>query len=337
MQDGRFGVIGVAGIVKKDCVAVAVNGHMLHWLKRTDGEGGAFIKANQHPSGGNCFVLATPGGKKLAGGNGPGGAGAALKDGLAKWRSLPERERRALPEGKPVVPPEALRCAPPEGGLVLRSYVRGLKKGPGGSVQRVTREDLKDRKLFPDWHPVYTEPAHFTVWLTAAERKALVPAAPKVGDAVPIPDGVQKRLLRYHLVNGSFGLPGTWRLEDIRSARLALKVVQTAPTWELRLEGSAVLASDADLKKARRGYDVRLLGKIEIDPTTRAFRRFDVVALGDYWGGDYEGHRFARPGRTPLGISFELVEGGRAVGRVPPLVHMDRKEAYQRYFTAEKK
>jgi hypothetical protein len=337
VQDGRFGVIGVADQLKKDCVAVAINGHMLRWLQKADGEDGAFIKANRHPSGGNCFVLATPGGKKLAGGNGSGGARAALKDGLAKWILLADKERRALPAGKAIVPPEAARCTPPPGGLVLRSYVRNLKAGLGGSVSRISREDLKDRKLYPGWHPVYTEPAHFAVWLTAAERKALVPERPRVGDIVPIPDAVQKRLLRYHLVNGSFGLPGAWRLEDIRSSKLTLKVSKTKPTWELRLDGSALLASDADPKKAKRGYDVRLLGKIEIDPTTKAFKRFDVVALGDYWGGDYEGHRFARPGRTPLGISFELVKGDRAVDRVPLLVHMDRKEAYERYFAAQKK
>jgi hypothetical protein len=336
MQDGRFGVIQVAELVNENCVAVAINGHMLHWLQKTDGENGAFIKANGHPSGGNCFVLATPGGQKLAGGNGPGGASAALKAGLAKWKLLADEERQALPAGKTVVPPEALRCPPPPGGLVLRSYVRNLKTSDG-SVTRILREDLKDRKLFPDWHPVYIEPAHFAVWLTEAERKALIPEDPRVGDLVPIPDAVEKRLLRYHLVNGSFGLPGSWRLEDIRSSKLTLNVTKTAPNWQLRLEGSALLASDADLAKAKRGYDVQLLGRIEIDPSRKTFTRFDVMALGDYWGGDYEGHRFARPGRTPLGISFELVRGEGAVDRVPPLVHMDRKEAYERYFAAQKR
>src|SRR5262245_8020517 len=181
MQDGRFGVNQVADLVKKDCVAVAINGHMLHWLKKADGEGGAFVKANQHPSGGTCFVLATPGGIKLAGGNGSGGASAALKEGLAKWSRLDDKERRSLPDGKPAVPPEAQRCTPPPGGLVLRSYVRNLKSLKDGSVVPITHEDLKDRKAFPGWHPVYIEPAHFSVWLTEAERLALVPREPKAG------------------------------------------------------------------------------------------------------------------------------------------------------------
>ena len=76
---------------------------------------------------------------------------------------------------------------------------------------------------------------------------------------------------------------------------------------------------------------------LEYDPAKKAFTRFDMVALGDYWGGDYEGGRFKRPGRTPLGIAFELVERRQRRRRVPPLVHMDRKQEYDRYFAADKR
>jgi hypothetical protein len=337
VQDGRSGVNQVADRVKKECVAVAINGHMLSWLAKTDGADGEFIKANRHPSGGNCFVLATPDGKKLAGGNGSGGASAALTEGMGKWKLLSDAERHALPAGKPAVPPEAARCTPPPGGLILTSYLRNLKRDDRGELARITRDDLKDRKLFPDWNPIYTEPAHYSVWLTESEWKSLVPQQPRVGDSAPIPDGIQKRLIRYHLVNGTFGLPGAWRLEDIRSAKLDLKVANVAPAWQLELTGSVLLASDADLTKAQRGYDAELLGTLEIHPIKKTFTRFEMVALGDYWGGDYEGGRFKRPGRTPLGIVFELAAGKRAVERVPPLVHMDRKEAYDRYFAAEQK
>lgn len=77
-------------------------------------------------------------------------------------------------------------------------------------------------------------------------------------------------------------------------------------------------------------------GWLNYDPGKKAFTRFDIVALGDYWGGDYKGGRFKRPGRTPLGISFEMVQGNNAIDRVPPLVHMDREQSYYAYFAAEK-
>jgi hypothetical protein len=338
VQDGRFGLNQVADLVKERCVAVAINGHMLSWLAKTDGAGGAFIKANRHPSGGNCFVLTTPDGKKLAGGNGPGGAREALKAGLKNWETLTERQRKALPAPAAVARPlEADRCTPPRGGLILRTFARNLKKDVRGDLARITKEDLKDRALYPGWVPVYTEPAHFNVWLTEAEWKSLVPAEPKKGTTFPVPDAIQKRLFRYHLVNGTFGLPGAWRLEDIRAGMLALTVEEVAPVLRMRLRGSALLSTDKEPAKAQRGYDVRLSGVLTYDPGKKAFTRFDVVAVGDYWGGDHEGGRFKRPGRTPLGIFFELARGDNAIDRVPPLVHMDREQVYRAYFAAEKR
>lgn len=135
---------------------------MLSWLAKTDGAAGEFIKANRHPSGGNCFVLTTPSGKKLAGGNGPHGAEAALKDGFEQWNKLSEAERNALPRGKEFQPPEAKRCAPPPSGLVVATFVRNLKRD-AGRLARITRDDLKGRKRYPDWNPVYTEPARFNL------------------------------------------------------------------------------------------------------------------------------------------------------------------------------
>src|SRR5438046_2306492 len=134
----------MAQAIKENCVAVAINGHMLSWLQKTDGAHGEFIKANRHPSGGNCFVLTTPSGKKLAGGNGGGGAREALNTGLKNWKLLTEEERKALPSGKEVKPPEADRCTPPTGGLILRSFARNLKKDERGELATITKADLKD-------------------------------------------------------------------------------------------------------------------------------------------------------------------------------------------------
>ena len=100
--------------------------------------------------------------------------------------------------------------------------------------------------------------------------------------------------------------------------------------------GAALLATDANLERADRGYDARLGGWLEYDPAVGKFTRFDLVAIGDYWGGDYEGGRFKRPGRTPLAIAFELAGGSSALDLTPPLVHMDRQEEYDRYFAAER-
>lgn len=327
----------VAPLVKDKCVAVAINGHMFQWLAKTDGADGEFLKTNRHPSGGNCFVLTTASGQKLAGGSGMGGAREALNLGLKKWQTLSPEQKKALPTGTEVKPPEVERCTPPPGGLILRSFVRNLKKDKRGELAVITKQDLQNRDLYPGWQPIYTEPGHFSVWLTEKEWKSLVPANPKKGDMFPMPEGIHKRLVRYHLVNGTFGLPGPWKLESIRDSAMNLVVEETTPLLRMKLTGHALLSTDADPAKANRGFDAKLKGALTYDPMKEAFTRFDMVAIGDYWGGDYEGGRFKRPGRTPLGISFDLTAGETEIDRVPPLVHMDREQNYRAYFAAEKK
>jgi hypothetical protein len=71
------------------------------------------------------------------------------------------------------------------------------------------------------------------------------------------------------------------------------------------------------VEKARRGFDVQLLGRIDYDRAKKAIARFDVLAVGDHWGsGPFTGG--ARPGRHPLGVAMEIAAGDEAADRVPP-------------------
>ena len=85
----------------------------------------------------------------------------------------------------------------------------------------------------------------------------------------------------------------------------------------MRLDGSALLASAADLSRAGRGYDARLLGYLEVDPARQEFARFDVVAMGDSWGKQALCEQ-TRPGRALLGVALELARGGTPANRVAP-------------------
>ena len=58
----------------------------------------------------------------------------------------------------------------------------------------------------------------------------------------------------------------------------------TAKQVRLRLDGSVLLATAADAKKAERGFEAQVLGYLEYDPTHKVITRFDVVAQGDHWG-----------------------------------------------------
>jgi hypothetical protein len=164
------------------------------------------------------------------------------------------------------------------------------------------------------------------VWITKDEVKALVPAKSEVGFRYPVPPKLVERLCRYHLIDNTRGEPELWRPQDVLAKRMSLVVMgATADAVELKLEGEALLATDADAAKAPRGYEVRLVGALRYRPAKGAFDRFDITAVGTHWGEHYDTAP-ARPGKALLGQSFELA-GDKPGDRVPPQGIRDR-DAY---------
>jgi hypothetical protein len=144
-----------------------------------------------------------------------------------------------------------------------------------------------------------------------------VPAKAEVGFTFSLPEKVAERVVRFHLVDNTRGEPNLWTRQQVRAKRFTLTVTSaTADAVELRLEGEAVMATDADLDRAERGYEARLLGNLRYAPARKTFDRFDVTAVGSHWGaGTYTAG--ARPGKTLLGVSFELA-GDNPGDKVPP-------------------
>jgi hypothetical protein len=124
-----------------------------------------------------------------------------------------------------------------------------------------------------------------------------------------MPAAIAERMVRFHLTDNTRGEPPMWTKVDIKESRLILTVdeVGTAGVG-LRLDGSVLLSSKDPNAKMARGYEAKLLGHIHYDTQKKQIDRFDVVVLGDHWGqGPYTGG--ARPGRSPLGVAFELARG----------------------------
>jgi hypothetical protein len=231
-----------------------------------------------------------------------------IDKGLAAWKKLPEERRRpgAIEVGDHGKTDPTYTRDPPEGGLVLRVFTRALDrtaagycdsqcdKARGGSSQR----------------------DH--LWLKEAEWKSLIPARPVVGQRNVVPTAIARRIFRFHLVDGTRGEPNLWASSEVRRGELVAAVESvTAELVLLRLEGSALMATDVDEQKALRGYDVALSGLIRYDRQAQKIDRFDLVAVGDHWGeGRYTPG--ARPGRTPLGVAFDLAPADSTIDRVPP-------------------
>lgn len=240
-----------------------------------------------------------------------------LQGALAAWKKLPEEQRK--PGAVKVEDPGKLDARftrqAPAGAVVVKVYTRILEKDGKGEYCKGKCETLGGDKAARDH-----------LWLTAEDVQALVPAEPKVGDKLALPAAVAERIARFHLLDNTRGEPPMWTKDEVRRSDVTLTVTEVTPERvRLRLEGSALLSTDADADRAKRGYDVRLRGHVGYDRAKKALDRFDVVALGEHWGeGTYT--RDARPGRTPLGVAFELAAKDDASARVPPQAARDLGE-----------
>lgn len=304
---------------------VAVAGDDWYQRRRQDEVGKFWISvANQgrpRSDGGTrqgiyCF---TADGKLLASknaGQNPGVMRDVLKDALVAFQRLPADKRKpgaVAVEEHPEADPRFDRTLP-KGGLVVKVYTRILDREADGQYCKGTCNTRGGDQAARDH-----------LWLTEADWKSLVPEKPKPFDQFPLPEAIAERIARFHLLDNTRGEPPFWQRHEIRAPKINLTVTDvTKDTVNMKLEGSVLLATGADPERASRGFDVRLLGYISCDINKQALTRFDAVAVGDHWGrGPHT--RNARPGRTPLGVSFELVRGNTPADRIPPQAarHLD--------------
>lgn len=290
--------------------------------RRLDAEGEFFRKvADQGPRKGKggetrqgVYCL-TPSGKLLAYRN-PNNAQAMLDDlrkALAAWKRLPESERKpgaveVAEQSADALDKDYLR-EPPPGTLIVNVYTRVLDRDNQGKF--CTCSGGKN-----GYEGFGASLDH--LWITQAEWKSLAPNRRVKGESYALPRSLAERILQFHLVDNTRGEPDHWTLGQIRSQKLAVEVVESSSSEvKLRLEGSALMATGAEVEKSKRGYDVALLGNLTFNKQRQAFTRFDIVALGDHWGeGTYT--KRARPGKTPLGVAFELADPSSPRDRVPP-------------------
>src|SRR5262245_8518643 len=231
-----------------------------------------------------------------------------LKRGLDKFRKLPaeRREAGAVQVGEPGKLDPTYTRTPPAGGLIVRVHTRILDR-TGDDYCKGTCRTLGGDAAARDY-----------LWLTKDEVKSLAPPKSEKGFAYNVPKPVADRIVRFHLVDNTRGEPPFWTRVQVRRAKLTVTVVRATPDGvELRLEGNALLASDADPDNADRGYDVRLRGVMRYVSSRQTIDQFDMAAIGEHWGeGTFT--RGARPGRTLLGVAFGPVVGDRPADRIPP-------------------
>jgi hypothetical protein len=216
-----------------------------------------------------------------------------MKQGLAKWATLP-REKRLLPKSPDPKAAENWRRKEklyPDDGLVLRVVARDQK-----------------RERWPDSNLDYA-------WFRKDEARALLPVKLKKGAKHDVPRELVQRLARFHLLDNVHALNYTFfPKEAIEKARLTSTVIQVkGDLVSLSFEGET-RASMVSPEKI--GYEPKLLGLATFNLTEQKFVSFELLAVGLRWGLGNCNQRH-NPAPALMGIVFTLA-GDSQAERLPP-------------------
>lgn len=302
-------------LMKNEFVPVILDGYL-----RGTGKEREFLKGCELQ--GNGFTYLTVGGKKL-GGDAYHGANGMVKA-LEAFRALPEEERRPKVERPADMgDTKGVPVAPPPNALVLNVFFTYLEKDAQGAYKRalwhVEGQPGTEEGSGGGRNQILTHVDK--LWLREAEWKALVPATPVKGQAVPFPESIRRRIVRFYANDMAHRSTG----DEVRSADLRLTVDDVVDgSVRLRLDGMTQTGAPFAETPGPCGADYSFLGYLAYDAKKERFVRFDVVALGDGWGGTSKQAattNFYRGGehrRWPMGIAFEILTTDRPIDRIPP-------------------
>jgi hypothetical protein len=266
--------------------------------RRPDVEG-KFIRERLKRPSWNGWIAATPTGVIL---NEEPYLDIVIHKGLQRWNELPEAERRpglALENLGPVNP--ALDLAPPEGGLVLKVFIRSLARDEKGRLTAPAKVDLNN----PGAPPIDAQAQRDHLWITAEEAACLVAGPRSKGQRSPVPAFLAERICRFYLKDSATCIPGTSASKYGGYSGSMTSVVEGSSDTaiRLRLEGSA----------QGNGPEFHLQGAVDYDLRKKTFTRFNLTAFSE------KGHPEKASGQsTPLGIAFELGSAERGLDRIPP-------------------
>ncbi len=190
-------------------------------------------------------------------------------------------------------PDQRFHVVPPRDGAVVR--VRG-KVLDGYAAPKNESQEIMQSALSRD-----------NLWLSPEEQEQIA--------AGIVPDVVQQRIARFHLVDGTRGEPLMWKTDEVRHVAMTID--------------HGVLRGTVHLESAdgQRGYQAELLGHLQAN--NQRLTRFDVVARGDHWGhGPYT--RNPPQGKFPLAIAFSLADQSDIADQVPPQASMGWIDGYMK-------
>jgi hypothetical protein len=235
-----------------------------------------------------------------------------MKSALDRWKVL-TREERLLPGDPEATRGEIHRAESfyPKDGLVLKVHTRDLP-----------REQPQTGRWATAWNQDF-------LWFTKEEARALLPARPAVGQKYEVPARLIQRIARTSMIDNVRGQTSPFAEGDVQKAQMTTEVVDVKGdlvtvrlVGETRTETQGVWPvndrrDQANPVQQKRGFDMRLLGKGTYDLKAQRFTAFEMLALGNRWGGTQFNRRYGDQDPNGIGIAFTLGDGS-STERVAP-------------------
>lgn len=228
---------------------------------------------------------------------------------LKKWARLPASERFA---NRPIDPRGATPRTDgiyPNDGLVLVESMRDLP-----------RQAPAEEPCAGSWNKDFA-------WFRKTEARAFLPPRCFPGARWRVPDRLIKRLAAHHFVDyvRCIGYPFDYRTIDYAWLNSTVSSVD-GNLVKVRFTGASRTSQDGprgqegkdnqDQLNQWRGIEVKILGEATYDMAAEKFKQFDLVALGNRWGG-VSASRWEDFEKNPIGFEFRLAPND-SHNRIPP-------------------
>ena len=215
---------------------------------------------------------------------------ATLKEGLAKWKALPESERAAR-KVTTKKPKHRWEDFYPHDGLVLTGYSRDLSKN----------KNPKSKRL-PTWN-------RDAAWFSKGELQKLVSRDIKAGESFNFPKVFVSRICRLHIVDAVKGQTDEFEPSEVAGSKITATVSdRTDKQITMTIRG---ITKANGKKLSTRGIETTLSGSATYEIKSGKFSKFEFVAIGERWGRTRFNGRRRQLGKTPIGFAFELAKPGK--------------------------
>ena len=221
-----------------------------------------------------------------------------LNDATRIWRKTSTAERSPKFKKKVETDPKYSR-SPPADGLYLLSMIRDLPRDAKAKSTDLTAKNVDH------------------VWIKKEEMLAMVPDDPSKGQLVPMPEAVAERLARFHMIDSVRGQTNPFDEDQIEIKDVGLKVMKVSDD---SIKFVVYGRSSADRPPSKKtnpytgfritkssGNDLVWSGAVVFDRKQKRFTRFDLLAVGERWGGSLYNFRDTDLNRAPIGFAFQII------------------------------